>query len=338
MSARRIWGCKLMKLKFALIAVLLSVLVIAASAAETLRVIPPQNVKYNTVEVVRGTLSRTGDFAAELSFPHTLAVTIPKNCKFKDGVFSGQYVNEGDVIASFTVDDNSLAVEEARLAYELEQLRYNAANSDYERYIAKLGVDAAKSALDALKFQGEDFEIYAPQSGWVTSVQHYGGSSYTAGQLYCLLYVPDVVQLKVIADAERVALLKYSASVTIHPIKGEDVYFSAHILTNTTLIDLPGITPCAIAEFDNPEEFQAYAEKNPAAVNDTKYQLSIELTDIKDVLLCPQKAIQKENTYRYVNIFEDGMSKKRYVLTGLTSGDYVQILDGLNEGDEVIII
>jgi len=318
---------------------------IVASAAyepETLRVIPPKNVEYSTEPVRRGTLARRGTFAADLSFPNREYVVLPKNGKFVSGKFGGDYVNEGDVIASFTVPDNSLDVTEAELNYEIARSAVNNAADPYSRYLAQRNADTAKAALNALVDAGTPFDLLAPASGYLTGLYIMPQGQFFVGQIYCFVNVTDNVQFRVSADAgvagssERVAMLKFGAPVTISPVRNNAQTFAGHIISTTSLID--GSVPVyAIAAFDDPAEFDAYITGNAEAIIDTQYEISVNLTDISDALLCPARAVRRENTYRYVTLVEDGVPKKRYVLTGLTSGSDIQILSGLSENDWVIV-
>jgi multidrug efflux pump subunit AcrA (membrane-fusion protein) len=314
----------------------------AAYETESLRVIPPKSTEYSTEAVRRTTLARQGTFAADLSFPNRAYVVVPRNGKFVSGKFGGDYVNEGDVIATFSVPDNSLEVTEAELNYEIARSAVNNSVDAYSRYLAQRNADAAKAALDALVDAGTPFDLLAPASGYITGLYLMPQGEFYVGQIYCFVNVTDVVQLRVAADAslpgssDRVAMLKLGASVTIVPTRGDAPSFAGHVISTTSLID--GSVPIyAIITFDDPEAFADYIDGNANAIIDTQYEVRINLTDISDALLCPARAVRRENTYRYVTLVEDGVPKKRYVLTGLTSGSDVQILSGLSEGDQVIV-
>ncbi len=78
----------------------------------------------------------------------------------------------------------------------------------------------------------------------------------------------------------------------------------------------------------------------PDEANDFKYgfsaNLSISSIQAKDVLVVPMVAVYEEDGIQYVDILENGDIIKREVTTGAFSFDYIEIVAGLREGDEVI--
>jgi HlyD family secretion protein len=66
--------------------------------------------------------------------------------------------------------------------------------------------------------------------------------------------------------------------------------------------------------------------------------VSIIVAEEKDVLIVPIQAITRENQQSYVQVQNaDGTVEKRRVRTGLTSGQSIQIIEGLNEGEKIIV-
>lgn len=64
----------------------------------------------------------------------------------------------------------------------------------------------------------------------------------------------------------------------------------------------------------------------------------IIIAEEKDVLVVPIQAISRENQQSYVQVQNaDGTVEKRRVRTGLTSGQSIQIIEGLNEGEKIIV-
>ncbi|MCR5823448.1 MAG: hypothetical protein K6G60_03355 [Lachnospiraceae bacterium] len=58
---------------------------------------------------------------------------------------------------------------------------------------------------------------------------------------------------------------------------------------------------------------------------------------IEHVLLIPRAALMVAGNREYVLVAADGVCKKRYVTTGPSNGEYYCILNGISEGDEVVI-
>jgi len=315
--------------------------------------------------VVRGDLTRTASFQGFLYFPNSAAITVPKKGKLTSSKYNGEYVEEGEVIAEFTVEDASLAIKEAELNYQLAEARLksdiaagneairNAATEpdarsaraalEFTKYSGEAAIRRAKEALDAALDAGTPFVITAPKRGFIGSVNFNSGGDYMPGHLFCMLNDPYDARLFIgveanAADSDRLAMLKINAPVTMRQDRGDDAVFSGHVVSNTSLLGANAkVAPYAIVAFDVPDEFGDFTLSNRNAIGNSLFYVKIDLSDINDVLLCPRKAIQRENTYRFVHLLEDGALKKRYISTGLISGDYYQVPDGLKEGDKVVI-
>jgi hypothetical protein len=59
------------------------------------------------------------------------------------------------------------------------------------------------------------------------------------------------------------------------------------------------------------------------------------LFEARNVVLVSRTAINPEDGREFVWLFEDGNRKKRYVVTGLFFENNVQVLSGLEPGEEV---
>ncbi|MDR2531024.1 MAG: hypothetical protein LBC65_05755, partial [Oscillospiraceae bacterium] len=213
----------------------------------------------------------------------------------------------------------------------------------FTKFNADRSVKFAKDAYDAATLAGEPVTLIAPISGFVGQINHVAGSEYSPGMTYCRIFEPHNAKILIDGNqlgadaAERLSVLKYGAAVTIHQVRGDGRDFTGYVSANTTLIgSTVRVDRYAIIEFDDADAFGEYALENRSAVNDSLYNIRIAVSDINDALLIPRTAIQRENTYRYVYVVEDGMPKKRFIRVGLTGGDDVQVLDGLQEGDVIV--
>jgi hypothetical protein len=80
---------------------------------------------------------------------------------------------------------------------------------------------------------------------------------------------------------------------------------------------------------DSPIEIDTNNRLRRITVKASRYSL-------ENVLTLPSKVIYNEDGKRFVYLYEDGFSKKRYVTLGLSALNTVQILDGLSEGQWVV--
>jgi len=65
--------------------------------------------------------------------------------------------------------------------------------------------------------------------------------------------------------------------------------------------------------------------------------VSIITEERKNVLLVPNKAIIVQGQESFVQVIEDGVIEQRSVQTGLSDWEYTEIIEGLSEGEKVVI-
>ena len=64
--------------------------------------------------------------------------------------------------------------------------------------------------------------------------------------------------------------------------------------------------------------------------------VSIFLESRKDILLVPAKSVKKSEGSNFVYVLEEGKPKRREVRVGWKQGQFIEIIEGLEEGDEVL--
>lgn len=274
-------------------------------------------------KAIVGTLKRNVQAPTDITFAVTETITLPVNGSFTGGIFSGTTVAEGDVLASFTVADNIMAQREAKINLEMAEALPNNA----------FAVKRAREYYEQLVLEGTDFDITSPIAGYVRTYPRSGAEMYR-GQPYASVNSLMRVQLKVTGSAAE--YLKYGTEVTIHPILANGRDFLGHVSAAGSLVRLPGVETYAVIDFDVPGEFAEYAAVNSAAVNNTRYEIRAALEDISGELLVPRLAVKTENTYKYVTVLENGLPRKRFILTGLSTIDYVQVLEGIEPGAALV--
>ena len=65
-------------------------------------------------------------------------------------------------------------------------------------------------------------------------------------------------------------------------------------------------------------------------------KITITVATATDALVVPVEAVNTDRTGDFCYVIKDGVAKKQYVTTGISSNIEIEILEGLEEGDEVI--
>ena len=55
-----------------------------------------------------------------------------------------------------------------------------------------------------------------------------------------------------------------------------------------------------------------------------------------EVLLAPVEAVNIDNDGSFCYVIDNGILTKKYVTTGVSSEEYIEVMDGLNEGEEIV--
>ena len=209
-------------------------------------------------------------------------------------------------------------------------------NLEFTIYNGERNLDSMRDHLADLRERSEDFTVYAPISGFVYDLVYFTvGRSVPSGQFICRISNPELFQI--VITAPNLTQLRLGAPVSIETSRRDAPTFPGHVIGNTTLLGRNESENRAIIAFNNPQAFIDFGEGSILRLTGLRYRVQIQQADIQNVLLAPRRAINTESAYRFVNILEDGLSKKRYVLVGLTNIEYAQILDGLKAGDVLIL-
>lgn len=252
----------------------------------------------------------------------------------------GEMVEEGDVLARF--DDRLIQAQyqTAKSGYELAQDNYQRLQALYEEEIistqdinnARAQRDQAKAQLDQAEKQLQDSEIRAPFPGRVEERFIQKGELISTGM--------PVVRLVNTSEARVVTGIpeRYSgqitegskAEVTIRSLPGE--------VRNTTIsyagnvIDPDTRTFTVEIDLDN---------RNNLLKPDMIVNLRVQRSTLEDAIVIPRTAVlrNEEGVSVFTAVEENGHKIARLVTirTGQASGALIEVTEGLEPDDEVVI-
>ncbi len=251
----------------------------------------------------------------------------------------GDYKSAGSVL--FQVDD-----ELRKAAYMSAEANYEKAKKDFERFQSlhkeksasdsqldqiKLAYSLAESQYIVAKRQYSDTQIKTPISGYVTAKYVDVGSMLQGPpQPTLVANIVDISRLKVkINVAEKDAFIiktgdPVSVTVDVYPGK----VFKGRIESVSAKADEAHTYPVEISivnERENPLKAGMFAR--------------VEFTSIKDrkSIVIPRESLVGSIKQPRVFVVENGVAKLRDIVVGNESGVFVEILQGLMEGEEVIV-
>ena len=228
-----------------------------------------------------------------------------------------------------------LSVAEARLASALKAL--DLAKTRYGEDLKQVRADIkrAKAALVNAKVKLSYATITAPISGVIGSVSTQQGETVFAG-----LNAPTFVT---IIDLNRIQVDAFVDETDIGKVKvGERAIFTVDTYPNKDFEGaVSAIYPKAVIQ-ENVVNYDVVIDINSPFKNllrpDMTASVTIYQEERKGVLMVPRQAIIREGGHKYVLVqSSNGPPQKKAVQTGISSGNTIEIISGINEGDTVVI-
>lgn len=239
------------------------------------------------------------------------------------------------------VDDDYAALLEAETAlleaeqdYETASLSVSqnvkSSQDALEKTQALANVESAEMELAHLKESLEDFTIYAPMDGFVTELNIKEGESVMTNAAAAEITDLSTMRAAIKIDEYDVGQVRV----------GDSVQVSINALGRSFEGKIASISKKAVIE-SNVSYLEAYVEFD--AGDEVSSGLSAEIrlvkASAKDALSLPAGAIgyEADNTAYVLKKGTDGNPLKTYVTLGVTDGMYVQVKDGVNAGDMILM-
>ncbi len=253
-------------------------------------------------------------------------------------VKEGDFVNVGQTLVIVRSDVINVNAQTAKAAYE------NAKN-DYSRYEnafktggvtkqqldqAKLQLTTTQANLTQANINVGDTKIKAPIKGFINKKYIEPGSILTGMPATALFDIVNVstLKLKVSVDESQVASLK----------KGNTVSITASVFPDKTFT---GKITFIAAKADETLNFPVEIEISNNADNSLKAGMygtaSFGTKQKQQLKVVPRNAFVGSVSNNDVFVVENGIAKLKKVTAGRILGDQVEIVNGLSDGDTVII-
>ena len=224
-------------------------------------------------------------------------------------------------IAQKDVEDSKVALTQAQSAYDL-------AVKESEVAAAKGTLNAARGKTQSAEAQLSYTRITSPIDGVVTDRPFYVGETPAAGTSVLTVMDLSSVVARAYLSPEQAARLHVGDEATLLASAGGKE-IPAKVTTVSPAVDPNTTTVQVWVEAKNP------GEKLQAGATVT---VSIVARTIKNALVVPSEAIltAPDGTASVMLIGKDGKAHQTAVKTGIKDDDDVQVLSGVNAGDQVV--
>jgi len=216
--------------------------------------------------------------------------------------------------------------EKASTEYELSLIE--SGEKKEEIRAAAKGLTQAEIRVKAAQMILEKTKIKAPFSGIIHDIKVSPKEHVTSGrELFTLVNIDRIrVHAKVLES--EIGKMKVGREVDLKFSAYPGKIFKGEIKAISPVINPQDKTCNVIIDVANPEK-----EIKPGMHVEVEIAAEIH----KDKLLIPQDAVLVRSGRKLAFVVEEGLAKWRYIDVGLENEDYAEVLDGVKEGESVII-
>lgn len=232
----------------------------------------------------------------------------------------GDEVSIGTPLVIFDSRDIDLQLEQAELNYERNRQLFETGA------VSKTQLEGLKYTLDNLRIQKEGLIITSPINGIVAKSEAVEGQ--LAGSM-TLVSIVNIDKLKLHVQVGEANISKLEI--------GEEM----HVLVPAVSGEYSGVVTSIPPQIDSmtkayPVLLEINNEKRE--VKGGMYaEIALVVERRENIITVPQNAILEQEQQKVVYIVENDTVKMKAVKVGLTLGDKAEILEGLNEGEMLIV-
>ena len=233
-----------------------------------------------------------------------------------------------------------LGVIEAQATYEKEMLYYNNAD-EYKEVTLLQSALTTQQALDDLEEAQEkldefntyivDNEIIAAYSGVISSLSIAAGDELYSDSEIITVNDYDDVTVTVDVSEDDIAQTTLGSEAKVNVSAFPDVTFDATVtdIGDATYNSSTGETTYAVTVTLSGDMTELY--------DGMTAEVTFITEDVEEVLYISNRAVTREDGVSYVKVKENGNIVTKEITTGFSDGTYVQVVEGLSEGDIVVI-
>lgn len=190
----------------------------------------------------------------------------------------------------------------------------------------------AQAQVDLLGLQISDSQLKAPVSGQIVQINNRAGETVSLLASGSIVLLPDdPFEIEVDVYEEDVAKEKIGNPVTITPVSEPDNVYAGRVVS----IDPSSKLVNGVVYYSTKIAFEdAPAGLKPGMSAD----ITITTASKDNVLLLPEAAIQKNSDGFLVQILKNGIPQNAKVEVGIRSKGMAEIISGVNEGEEAVVL
>ncbi|MBM4234080.1 MAG: efflux RND transporter periplasmic adaptor subunit, partial [Gammaproteobacteria bacterium] len=197
--------------------------------------------------------------------------------------------------------------------------------SQFDQIVATLAANAAR--VDAAKARLEDTVIRAPFNGRVGLRRVSVGSLISPGTIITTLDDTSVIKIDFAIPENNLTALRTGLPVTVGSTAYPSRVFKGRVTSLDSRIDTTSRSVLVRAEIPNSD----------GALRPGMF-LNVELLrDQRNGIVIPEESLVPEQNRQFVYVVVNGNAEKREVRTGLRRPGSVEIIEGLAQGERIVV-
>ncbi len=313
-----------------------------------------------TTPVVRMNLKSTVSATGTIKPVNSVEVSSKVTARIKDVlVKENDTVTAGQTVATLDATDYmekrnqaQYKVANTKAKYERAQYLYSiGADTQEQLEDAKMNYDTAVSSLAESQSNMNEMTIVAPMSGVVVGEPQTPGTMAVQGTSNptVIMRIADMSSKQILAkiDETDIGSVKVGqpATFTVDSFNGKTFTARVSKISQTDTSNSWNINTSSSSSSSSSSSASVIYYYVTLDVDDPDNMLlpamtarvEINTAEKSDALVVPLSTLKTDAKGSYVIVKnEDGTQENRYVSTGIYSDEYVEILDGLSEGEQVV--
>lgn len=251
-------------------------------------------------------------------------------------VEEGDRVQKGDIIAKIEEDDYRIALDRARAAYNLAKADFQRDESIYAKGMIptadlearKTGMQTTKADLENAELQLSRCAIKAPMDGVIKKLDAKIGLLLSVGDP--IAEILEIDRLKAVigipeSDVNAVRKLD-KVGLTIQALDGETFFAKTHFISPS---------PDTVARL---YEMELAIDNNAGHIMPGMFvRADIVKKTIDNAITIPFYSVISRNDEQFVFVEKEGVVEKRNVSLGIMEKWMVEITEGLNYGENLVV-
>jgi len=200
--------------------------------------------------------------------------------------------------------------------------------TELEKKSKQLAVQQKQNSLFDAQQNYSDYFIRAPFDGLVVEMNSSKGDSVTSGTVIATLITSQKI-VEITLNEIDATQIKVGQKAVLTFDAVADLFITGEVVE----IDVLGAVNSGVVSYDAKIVFDVQDDRVKPGMSAS---INIIIDSKSDTLLAPVSSVKSMGVGNYVEIINDGQTERKMVVTGLSNDTMIEIIKGMEEGEEII--